>query len=107
MIIAVLVTLKKFSVVGGSVATSAGVTIALEKNNKKIIEGIVKYASGMSDIQGNTILHYAAKTSSIETVKNLLSYGIATNVKNVAGDTPYTVAVRWKRPDIAELLKGN
>ncbi len=84
-----------------------GVTIALEKNNKKIIENIVKYAAGMSDIQGNTILHYAAKTSSIETVKNLLSYGIATNVKNVAGDTPYTVAVRWKRPDIAELLKSN
>ncbi len=84
-----------------------GVTIALEKNNKRMIESIVKYAAGMSDIQGNTILHYAAKTSSIETVKNLLSYGIATNVKNVAGDTPYTVAVRWKRPDIAELLKGN
>ena len=82
-----------------------GVTIALEKNNKKMIENIVKYAAGMSDIQGNTILHYAAKTSSIETVKTLLSYGIATNVKNVAGDTPYTVAVRWKRPDIAELLK--
>jgi hypothetical protein len=29
LMIAVLVTLKKFSVVGGSVATSAGVTIAL------------------------------------------------------------------------------
>jgi hypothetical protein len=29
LIIAVLVTLKKFSVVGGSVATAAGVTIAL------------------------------------------------------------------------------
>ena len=82
-----------------------GVTIALEKNNKKMIESIVKYAASLSDIQGNTILHYAAKTSSVETVKSLLSYGIATNVKNVAGDTPYTVAVRWKRPDIAELLK--
>ena len=82
-----------------------GITIALEKNNKKMLESIVKYASGMSDIQGNTILHYAAKTSSVETVKTLLSYGISTNVKNVAGDTPYTVAVRWKRPDIAELLK--
>ena len=84
-----------------------GVTIALDKSDKKMIENIVKYAAGMSDIQGNTILHYAAKTASIEIVKNLLSYGIATNVKNVAGDTPYTVAVRWKRPDIAELLKGN
>ena len=84
-----------------------GVTIALDKADKKMIENIVKYAAGLSDIQGNTILHYAAKTSSTEIVKLLLSYGIATNVKNVAGDTPYTVAVRWKRPDIAELLKGN
>ena len=84
-----------------------GVTIALDKEDRKIIENIVKYASGLSDIQGNTILHYAAKTSSIEIVKLLLSYGIPTNIKNVAGDTPYTVAVRWKRPDIAELLKGN
>ena len=82
-----------------------GITIALEKNNKKMLESIVKYAAGMSDIQGNTILHYAAKTSSVDTVKTLLSYGIATKVKNVAGDTPYTVAIRWKRPDIAELLK--
>jgi len=84
-----------------------GVTIALEKNNKKMLESIVKYASSLSDIQGNTILHYAAKTSNVETVKLLLSYGISTNIKNVAGDTPYTVAVRWKRPDIAELLKSN
>ncbi|MBO4533308.1 MAG: ankyrin repeat domain-containing protein [Treponema sp.] len=82
-----------------------GVTIALDKADKKMIESIVKYAAGLSDIQGNTILHYAAKTSSIEIVKLLLSYGITTNTKNVAGDTPYTIAVRWKRPDVAELLK--
>lgn len=81
-----------------------GVTIALQKNNSKMIENIVKYANNLSDTQGNTILHYAAKTSSIETVRNLLSYGIPTNIKNVAGDTPYTIAVRWKRPDVAKLL---
>lgn len=81
-----------------------GVTMALERNNKQMISNIVKYANSMTDIQGNTILHYAAKTSSVETVKSLLSYGIDRNVKNVSGDTPYTIAVRWKRPEIAELL---
>lgn len=81
-----------------------GVTIALEKNNKQMITNIVKYANSMTDIQGNTILHYAAKTSSVETVKALLSYGIDKNVKNVSGDTPYTIAVRWNRPEIADLL---
>ncbi len=82
-----------------------GVTIALDHNNKQIISDIVKYANSMTDIQGNTILHYAAKTCTEETVKTLLSYGIDKNVKNVAGDTPYTIAVRWKRPQIAALLQ--
>lgn len=82
-----------------------GVTIALAKDNKTMISNIVKYAGEMTDVQGNTILHYAAKTSSAETVKSLLSYGIDKSVKNVSGDTAYTIAVRWKRPEIATLLK--
>lgn len=81
-----------------------GVTIALDHNNKQMITNIVKYANSMTDIQGNTILHYAAKTCTVETVKTLLSYGIDRNVKNVSGDTPYTIAIRWNRPEIAELL---
>lgn len=84
-----------------------GVTIALDRNDKAMISNIVKYASAMTDIKGNTILHYAAKTSSVETVKSLLAFGIATNVKNVSGDTPYEIAVRWKRSEVAELLKNN
>lgn len=82
-----------------------GVTIALEKNNKRMISNIVKYAGKRADVQGNTILHYAAKTSSPETVKNLISYGIDKGIKNVSGDTAYTIAVRWKRGDVADLLK--
>lgn len=83
-----------------------GVTIALEHSNTQIITNIVKYANSLSDIQGNTILHYAAKTSSLDVIKILLSYGIDKNVQNVSGETPYTIAVRWKRPaQITELLK--
>lgn len=82
-----------------------GVTIALEKNNKTMISNIVKYAGSMSDVQGNTILHYAAKTSSEEIVKLLLSFGLDKSIKNVSGDTAYTIATRWKRPEIAALLK--
>ena len=82
-----------------------GVTIALEKNNKQIISNIVKYAGSKSDIQGNTILHYAAKNASKETVQSLLSYGIDKTVKNVSGDTAYTIAVRWRRSELLELLK--
>ena len=82
-----------------------GISIALEKNNPKMISNIVKYAGKMTDVQGNTILHYAAKTSSVEMVKTLISYGIDKSVKNISGDTAYTIAVRWRRPEIAALLK--
>jgi len=82
-----------------------GVTIALEKKSKQMISNIVKYAREKTDIQGNTILHYAAKTSSKDIVKTLLSYGLDISVKNVSGDTPYTIAIRWRREDVADLLK--
>jgi ankyrin repeat protein len=70
-----------------------------------MISNIVKYAREKTDIQGNTILHYAAKTSSKDIVKTLLSYGLDISVKNVSGDTPYTIAIRWRREDVADLLK--
>jgi ankyrin repeat protein len=82
-----------------------GVSIALEKNNKLMISNIVKYAGELADIQGNTILHYAAKSCSEDVIKTLLSFGLDKNVKNVSGDTAYTIAVRWKRSDILDLLK--
>ncbi len=79
--------------------------IALEKNNEAILAAVVKYAGSLSDIQGNTILHYAAKTSSAETISKLLSYGLDTSVKNISGETPYMTAVRWKRSAAVQLLK--
>ena len=82
-----------------------GISIALDKKNKSMISNIVKYAGKMTDTQGNTILHYAAKTSDDEMVKTLISYGIDKSIKNVSGDTAYTIAVRWRRPEIAVLLK--
>ena len=82
-----------------------GISIALDKKNKSMISNIVKYAGKMTDTQGNTILHYAAKTSDDEMVKTLISYGIDKSIKNVSGDTAYTIAVRWRRPEIATLLK--
>lgn len=84
-----------------------GITIALEKNDSQMLGNITKYAGNMTDIKGNTILHYAVKSSSLETVQGLLSYGIEKNVKNVSGDTPYTIALRWRRTDIADLLKAD
>lgn len=81
--------------------------IALEKNNDAILGDIAKYAGKLSDIQGNTILHYAAHNASAETVKKLLSFGLDTSMKNISGETPYMTALRWKRADIAQLLQSS
>ena len=53
----------------------------------------------MTDMQGNTILHFAAKTSNAETITNLVKYGLDKDIRNVAGETPYIIAKRWHRPD--------
>lgn len=80
-------------------------SIALEQNNDSILGDIVKYAGTKSDIQGNTILHYAAQKSDPATIRKLLSYGLDVNVKNISGETPYMTAVRWKRNDAAAVLQ--
>lgn len=79
-------------------------TVALDRNDTRMIADIVKYAGERSDIQGNTILHYAARISNAETIKTLLSYGLSKNVRNISGETPGDTATRWRRSDIAALL---
>lgn len=85
-----------------------GVTIAMEKNNMEMIEKIVKHAGKKTDVQGNTILHYAAKGSPEEIVQYLVDANLDKSVTNIAGDTPYVIAERWKREkSILSLLKIN
>lgn len=79
-------------------------TLALDKKDSRMIADIVKYAGEKSDIQGNTMLHYAARNASMETIKTLLSYGLSRNIKNISGETPADTAKRWQRRDVAALL---
>lgn len=59
-----------------------------------------------TDTLGDGLLHYAAKFADLKTVKDLLDIPeIDINAKNTAGETAYEVAQRWKRPEIAELLR--
>lgn len=81
------------------------VSVALQKKDSSLLNNIIKYAGERADMQGNTILHYAAKTADVETVKKILSEGLDRTVKNVSGETAYDIAVNWQRKEIAELLK--
>ncbi len=79
-------------------------SIALKKENSYIVGEICKHAKDFTDIQGNTILHYAARLSGEEMVGKLLSYGLDVSVKNISGETPYDTAIRWKKTEVAKLL---
>ena len=80
------------------------VSIAL-KGNATVLEQIVKQAATKTDISGEGILHYAARICDAETIKRLLSMGLDKSQKSITGETPYDIAVRWQRMDVAALLQ--
>lgn len=75
-------------------------------NHTDFVPIAAEFSLKKTDTLGDGIVHYAAKFADAKTVKELLSLpGINLSVKNTAGETPYQVALRWNRTEIAELLK--
>ena len=85
---------------GGSV-----ISLAFADKSGFLLGHIVKSVGRKSDIRGNTILHYAARLADEETVARLLKLGLDKSAKNVSGETPYDVAVNWKKDGNAALLQ--
>ena len=78
---------------------------ALTKKNTQILAAMAKYCGAKADMQGDGILHYAARTADADTVKTLLTLNLDKRAKNISGETPADMATRWGRGDIANLLK--
>ena len=76
-----------------------------DKVREEILNNIIKIAGNKTDYQGEGILHYAAKFADRETVQYLTEKGLNKTARNISGETPYNVAVRWKNNKIADLLK--
>lgn len=81
------------------------ITSVFKTKNFTILDAIVKYNSEKADRQGDTILHYAARTADKETVSHLVAMNLDRTAKNITGETASQMAERWGRPEIAELLK--
>jgi len=62
-------------------------------------------AVSASDMLGNTALHYAAKQQDEAIVERLIKLGADKQAKNISGESPYEIALRWRRNKIEALLK--
>lgn len=58
-----------------------------------------------TDILGDSILHYAARTANEETIRHILSFNLNKRLENNSGETPYDVAKRWKNRAGIDLFK--
>jgi ankyrin repeat protein len=61
-------------------------------------------AIGARDSSGNTILHYAARNGSPETIAVLLQLGANKSIKNISAESPADIAKRWERTDTLSML---
>ena len=58
------------------------------------------------DSSGNTILHYAAaRRGNTTSIALLMTLGAHKDIRNIAAESPYDIAVRWNIPDNASLLE--
>jgi ankyrin repeat protein len=101
---------KLLAEAGSDVFSEAGdgkspATIALAKGKNAIDALFSGVAVKAFDRTRNTILHYAAQLATAEAINQLLTLGADKYAKNISGETPAEVASRWKRPDIANILR--
>ena len=90
------------------VATTSGDSALLNTitaKNYGLLDIIAKYCATGTDMQGDTIMHYAARAADTETVQRLLQMNLDRKVRNISGETPADMAARWGRGDIAMLLR--
>jgi len=84
---------------------NCAVSIAIAES-QEILNSIVTTCGNAKDMTGDGILHYAARTADETVIKKLLSMGLDRNSRNITGETPHDIAIRWQRPsEIVDLLK--
>jgi hypothetical protein len=57
------------------------------------------------DNAGNTILHYAAQLGDIDVIRELIGLGANISILNFASESPAEIALRWRHPEAASMLR--
>lgn len=72
-------------------------------------EYLEKFSAALKDggdSMGDTILHYAARLSTVDTVQKLLSLGHNPTLKNLEEQTPIDIARRWGKRDVVSVFEN-
>jgi ankyrin repeat protein len=85
-------------------AGESAVTAALKQRSASLTN-LVRLAGSRTDIRGDGLLHYAAQVADRDTIQRLLALGLDKTQRNTAGETPYDVALRWQKAEVARLLQ--
>ncbi len=88
-----------------TISGDSALTNAFKNGNIEILDAIVKYNAAKTDMQGDSILHYAARLADENICKHLVEAGLDRNARNISGETPAQMAERWNRITIAGILK--
>lgn len=79
-------------------------SIALTKQTA-LLDSMVKTSAQKTDIAGEGILHYAARLADTAVLQKVLGMGLDRQARNISGETPRDIAVRWQKTEAAELLR--
>jgi len=80
--------------------------LAFSKGNECLRALFSGIAINSRDSSGNTILHFAARYGTPESINVLLELGVNRTARNIASESPHDIAVRWNRMENSLLLTG-
>ena len=92
-----MVLLNKIDEIANNNDDKACASLLITHNNTKLL-------AQMEDIDGNTLLHYAAQQNKILLAKTLLSVGADINIQDSHGHTPLFIAIKNGNTELAQKL---
>ena len=100
-----------FKAVAGVELGDTSVQLGGREHEERNIEAVKQHLAAGADVDvkggwlGGTPLHYAVGEGRNEIAKLLIAKGADVNAKNKDGKTPLDLAIKFKRPKIADLLR--
>lgn len=83
---------------------NCAVTLSFAPDAEDVLDELIAICGNMTDVQGDTILHYAARNGKADLISHIVSSGVDKRIKNNDGETAGDVARRWKNMSVIDYL---